>query len=58
MEQLQRLDRVQALEGLRAYTKFNQDIKTFFESFKESGKTVTEQDIKDFFEVSSFCCCC
>ncbi|KAI9334455.1 hypothetical protein BD770DRAFT_432272 [Pilaira anomala] len=50
MEQLQRLDRVQALEGLRAYTKFNQDIKTFFESFKVSGKTVTEQDIKDFFE--------
>ncbi|GAA5810144.1 hypothetical protein MFLAVUS_003563 [Mucor flavus] len=52
MEQLQRVDRVQALETLMAYKKLSHDIKSYLESFKDSGKTVTKQDIDDFFEAS------
>lgn len=52
MEQLQRVDRVQALESLMAYKTLADDIKTYFETFKDSGKIVTKQDIDAFFAVS------
>ncbi|KAI8092213.1 uncharacterized protein B0P05DRAFT_525289 [Gilbertella persicaria] len=49
MEQLQRIDRVQALESLMAYKTLADDIKTYLESFKDTGKTVTKEDIEAFF---------
>lgn len=52
MEQLQRVDRVQALESLLAYKNLADDIKNYFESFKNTGKIVTKQDIDAFFDVS------
>jgi E3 ubiquitin-protein ligase UBR7 len=52
MEQLQRVDRVQALESLMAYKTLANDIKTYLESFKDSGKIVTKKDIEEFFAVS------
>lgn len=55
MEQLQRVDRVQALESLLAYKTLADDIKNYFESFKNTGKIVTKEDINAFFDVSSFC---
>lgn len=54
MEQLQRVDRVQALESLMAYKTLADDIKTYFETFKDTGKVVTKQDIDAFFAVSIF----
>lgn len=53
MEQLQRVDRVQALESLMAYKTLADDIKNYFETFKHTGKVVTKKDIDDFFAVSS-----
>jgi hypothetical protein len=53
MEQLQRVDRVQALESLMAYKSLADDIKTYLETFKDTGKVVTKQDIEDFFAVSN-----
>jgi hypothetical protein len=52
MEQLQRVDRVQALESLMAYKTLADDIKNYFETFKNTGKIVTKQDIDAFFAVS------
>lgn len=52
MEQLQRVDRVQALESLMAYKALADDMKTYFKTFKDSGKVVTKQDIDAFFAVS------
>lgn len=54
MEQLQRVDRVQALESLMAYKSLANDIKTYLESFKDSGKVVTKKDIDEFFAVSAY----
>lgn len=50
MEQLQRVDRVQALESLLAYKTLADDIKNYFESFKNTGKIVTKEDINAFFD--------
>lgn len=52
MKQLQRIDRVKAIESLRAYTTLASDLKAFLTSFKESGKIVTKEDIEEFFAVS------
>lgn len=52
MEQLQRIDRVKAIESLRAYTTLASDLKTYLGTFKESGKIVTKEDIEEFFAVS------
>lgn len=54
MEQLQRVDRVQALESLMAYKSLANDIKTYLESFKDSGKIVTKKDIEEFFAASIY----
>lgn len=54
MEQLQRVDRVQALESLMAYKTLADDIKSYLETFKNTGKTVTKEDIDAFFAVSGF----
>ncbi|KAI8997875.1 hypothetical protein BDB01DRAFT_772728 [Pilobolus umbonatus] len=49
MEQLQRVDRVQALESLMAYKTLADDIKSYLSAFKESGKIVTKEDVEEFF---------
>lgn len=54
MEQLQRMDRVQAIESLRAFQTLSSDLKTFFESFKETGKVVTKEDVQEYFDVKLF----
>ncbi|KAI8875617.1 hypothetical protein K501DRAFT_263530 [Backusella circina FSU 941] len=49
MEQLQRVDRVKALESLMAYKTLSEDIKNYFKSF-ESGKVITKEDIERYFK--------
>lgn len=53
LEQLESLDRVQVLEGLKICKLFKDDIKTYLDSFENSGKALTQQDIEDFFAVRS-----
>ncbi|CAO3595473.1 unnamed protein product [Absidia cylindrospora] len=50
MEQLGKMDRVEALDGLRLYHTMLDQIKPFLQTFKDSGKVVTARDIQSFFE--------
>ncbi|CEP08006.1 hypothetical protein [Parasitella parasitica] len=50
MEQLQRMDRVQAIESIRAFQTLSSDLKSFFENFKETGKVVTKEDVQEYFD--------
>ncbi|KAI8636234.1 hypothetical protein BD408DRAFT_356049 [Parasitella parasitica] len=52
MEQLQRMDRVQAIESIRAFQTLSSDLKSFFENFKETGEVVTKEDVQEYFDVS------
>ncbi|CAO3664916.1 unnamed protein product [Rhizopus stolonifer] len=49
MEQLERIERVQVIESLMAYKDLANDLKSYFSTFKDSGKIVTKEDINDFF---------
>ncbi|KAI7902047.1 putative zinc finger in N-recognin-domain-containing protein [Cokeromyces recurvatus] len=49
MEQLQCVDRIKAIESLMAYKSLATDIKSFLETFKDTGKIVTKEDIEAFF---------
>ncbi|KAI9469703.1 MAG: hypothetical protein EXX96DRAFT_491758 [Benjaminiella poitrasii] len=51
MEQLQRVDRIKAIESLMAYKSLATDIKSFLEAFKDTGRVVTKEDIEAFFAV-------
>lgn len=51
MEQMNHMDRVQAIEGIIAYKKFATQIKEFLRGFAGSGEVVTPDDIRRFFEV-------
>ncbi|RUS13732.1 hypothetical protein BC937DRAFT_94867 [Endogone sp. FLAS-F59071] len=50
LQQLQRMDRVQAIEGMMAYNKMAEQVKSFLQTFKETGKTVTKEDVEKFFQ--------
>ncbi|EPB89142.1 hypothetical protein HMPREF1544_04009 [Mucor circinelloides 1006PhL] len=50
MEQLQRMDRVQAIESVRAFQTLASDLKQFFGTFKEEGKIVTKEDVQEYFD--------
>ncbi|ORZ09546.1 hypothetical protein BCR42DRAFT_423629 [Absidia repens] len=50
MEQLGKMDRVEALDGLRIYHTMLNQIKPFLQTFKDSGKVVTARDIQSFFD--------
>ncbi|CDH61415.1 e3 ubiquitin-protein ligase ubr7 [Lichtheimia corymbifera JMRC:FSU:9682] len=50
MEQMNHMDRVQAIEGIIAYKKFATQIKEFLRGFAGSGEVVTPDDIRRFFE--------
>ncbi|CAG8580937.1 7315_t:CDS:10 [Paraglomus occultum] len=47
---LTQMDRVTAIEGLIAYNKMRDEIREFLKTFADSGRTVTEHDIRAFFE--------
>ena len=49
MEHIMRMDRVQAMESIMAYTTLSSQIKGFLQKFKESGEVVTEAHIRQFF---------
>ncbi|KAI8334585.1 hypothetical protein BC941DRAFT_503946 [Chlamydoabsidia padenii] len=50
MEQLSRMNRVEALDGLRMYQNLWDQIKPFLRTFQESGRVVTANDIQTFFD--------
>ncbi|KAI9278344.1 hypothetical protein BDA99DRAFT_600056 [Phascolomyces articulosus] len=50
MEHMMRMDRVQAMESIMAYTTLSSQIKDFLQKFKESDEVVTESHIRQFFE--------
>ncbi|KAJ1975057.1 hypothetical protein H4R35_003324 [Dimargaris xerosporica] len=50
MKALSSLDHVEAMEGIRAYTRFRDELKAYLQPFAESGKVVTDHDIRAFFE--------
>ncbi|KAJ8654807.1 hypothetical protein O0I10_009528 [Lichtheimia ornata] len=50
MEQMNHMDRVQAIEGIIAYKKFATQIKEFLRGFAGSGEVVTQDDIRRFFD--------
>ncbi|KAI7880318.1 zf-UBR-domain-containing protein [Lichtheimia hyalospora FSU 10163] len=49
MEQMNHMDRVQAIESIIAYKKFETQIKDFLRSFAGSGEVVTSDHIRRFF---------
>jgi E3 ubiquitin-protein ligase UBR7 len=50
MEQLSKMNRVEALDGLRMYQTLWDQIKPFLQTFQESGQVVTASDIQSFFD--------
>ncbi|CAG8721416.1 6753_t:CDS:10, partial [Acaulospora morrowiae] len=50
MKLLTQMDRITAIEGAIAYAKLKDELVEFLKPFEESGKTVTEKDIRTFFE--------
>ncbi|KAI8849925.1 hypothetical protein BC829DRAFT_390516 [Chytridium lagenaria] len=50
MKQLERIPRVNALEGIHAYKEMAESIKGYLKEFAESGKVVTKEDVHRFFD--------
>lgn len=53
MQQLQRMDREQAMNGVIAYNSLKDSLMLYLQDFKDRHKVVTKQDIDDFFELQS-----
>ncbi|KAG0251788.1 hypothetical protein DFQ27_008521 [Actinomortierella ambigua] len=51
LKRLEKVDRVKVMDGMLAYTKFSDEIKSFLKPFSEQGKVVTAADISAFFTV-------
>ncbi|KAI8817151.1 uncharacterized protein EV422DRAFT_509187 [Fimicolochytrium jonesii] len=49
LQQLNSMDRVQALNGVQAYQKLKEDLMGFLRGFAEEGKVVTDVDIQGYF---------
>ncbi|KPI43454.1 Protein mlo2 [Cyphellophora attinorum] len=47
---LNNIDRVRAIEGVMAYNHLKDKVKTFLQPFAESGKVVSAEDVKAYFE--------
>lgn len=47
---LNTMDRVKAIEGVMAYNHLKDKVKEFLKPYAESGKTVSADDIKEYFE--------
>jgi E3 ubiquitin-protein ligase UBR7 len=43
------LPRTQAIDGIVAYQRLSTKLKTFFQGFVQSGKVVSEEDVRGFF---------
>jgi E3 ubiquitin-protein ligase UBR7 len=52
MKKLNEMDRVKMMDGMLAYNKMRDEIRTFLAPFSEQGKVVTAEDIQAFFTVS------
>ncbi|KAJ3323889.1 hypothetical protein HDU76_013539 [Blyttiomyces sp. JEL0837] len=50
MRELNRIDRIQAIEGVHAVNELGDALKEFLKRFAERGVVVTESDVKGFFE--------
>lgn len=50
LEELNRIDRVAAINGILAYNSFKEELFTFLRDFAEEGKVVNEVDVRRFFE--------
>ncbi|KAL2917070.1 hypothetical protein HK105_203502 [Polyrhizophydium stewartii] len=50
MQQLNEIDRVRAIDGIRAYNKFKDRLMEFLRGFGSEGKVVCKEDIERFFE--------
>ncbi|KAG0046126.1 hypothetical protein BGZ83_008666 [Gryganskiella cystojenkinii] len=53
MKKLNEMDRVQVMDGMLAYSRMRDEIRSFLAPFSEQGKVVTEEDVRAFFTVSS-----
>lgn len=51
MKKLNEMDRVQMMDGMLAYSKMRDEIRSFLAPFSEQGKVVTEDDVRAFFTV-------
>ncbi|KAG0367599.1 putative zinc finger in N-recognin-domain-containing protein [Gamsiella multidivaricata] len=49
MKKLNEMDRVKMMDGMLAYSKMRDEIRSFLMPFSEQGKTVTADDIQAFF---------
>ncbi|CAO3624927.1 unnamed protein product [Cunninghamella echinulata] len=49
-EQISRMDRAAVLDSIHAYQLLSNQLKDYFKSFQESGRVVTENDIRLFFD--------
>ncbi|EAU86710.2 hypothetical protein CC1G_06471 [Coprinopsis cinerea okayama7 len=49
MRALARLPRDRALDGIQAFNKMRDGLKSFLQPFAEEGKVVNEADVRDFF---------
>ncbi|KAJ1968678.1 hypothetical protein IWQ62_001101 [Dispira parvispora] len=54
MNQLFKMNKAEALDGIMAYNRFRDELKAYLAPFASDGRVVTEQDVRNFFEVS-FC---
>lgn len=52
MKKLSEMDRVQMMDGMLAYNRMRDEIRSFLAPFSEQGKVVTEEDVRAFFTVS------
>lgn len=50
LQALERMDRVKAIEGLRAYDKMKQEVVAFLRPFADQGKEVSEAEVRAFFQ--------
>jgi len=55
MKKLNEMDRVQMMDGMLAYSRMRDEIRSFLAPFSEQGKVVTEDDVRAFFTVCDAC---
>ncbi|KAJ1659330.1 hypothetical protein IWQ61_001573 [Dispira simplex] len=51
MNQLFQMNKAEALDGIMAYNRLRDDLKAYLAPFASDGRVVTEQDVRNFFEV-------
>ncbi|PIA13062.1 hypothetical protein COEREDRAFT_83740 [Coemansia reversa NRRL 1564] len=56
LKQLQTMDHTRAMNAATAYNSLSSSLKTYLQPFAASGKVVTDQDIRAFFEQQKLRC--